>query len=644
MKGDTNYHSWADLPVKKASYKLKPQYKESNKPIKHLFNRLNNDQLTKIIREFNLEAQIKPYFHKKNDFIVKKLLEHLTIDNDGYIVVKEHNVIVKPPPEGRYKPPTEEQLKARKEKKKENSKQYRERQKRFKEEWKKSDIGKAEEKRKQEEKEKKKQEKKEEKERKKKRPVFYIKKEDIQTEEKKKKEEEKKKKEEEEKNKEIQKERLRKQRQENKDRREKEAKEKKKQEEEKEIKELEEEIDEEYNKRKKSRLKDILREKKNEYEKKYPKFMKKKPEPEKKTELEKINEDIDNLIDNNYTLQREIDDKTTEIRQLNNTDKGRKELILFKEKINKRIEKNKDKIKELEKEKEPLEIKESNEFLNKDYIRKLFKKYKIPINDYLKNNDYKHWFEKIERDYKELTDKEERLIKLNEKIENKIKELQKNNSKEGQQELKKIIDKQNDLIDLIEELKNNLNNSVKDVKELSLTFEETTDLRNELSKRNLNNLMKRGNIGKYETRPEGNELTKKLLLERFKDKLPEIKEMINDYKKREDINDYNIKELERITPQLTSKKMKTKKEENEKELEERKKEREYNKKHLKFLNVLYKRFEKLIEYTKENRFNSYKLGMYYDEKIGTYFKNFKDEFKKNDYDMRLSGFGKKLYK
>jgi len=272
------------------------------------------------------------------------------------------------------------------------------------------------------------------------------------------------------------------------------------------------------------------------------------------------------------------------------------------------------------------------------------KKYKIPINDYLKNNDYKHWFEKIERDYKELTDKEERLIKLNEKIENKIKELQKNNSKEGQQELKKIIDKQNDLIDLIEELKNNLNNSVKDVKELTLTFEETTDLRNELSKRNLNNLMKRGNIGKYETRPEGNELTKKLLLERFKDKLPEIKEMINDYKKREDINDYNIKELERITPQLTSKKMKTKKEENEKELEERKKEREYNKKHLKFLNVLYKRFEKLIEYTKENRFNSYKLGMYYDEKIGTYFKNFKEEFKKNDYDMRLSGFGKKLYK
>ena len=150
MKGDTNYHSWADLPVKKASYKLKPQYKENNKPIKHLFNRLNNDQLTKIIREFNLDAQIKPYFHKKNEFIVKKLLEHLTIDNDGYIVVKEHNVIVKPPPEGKYKPPTEEQLKARKEKKKENSKQYRERQKRFKEEWKKSDIGKQEEKKKQE--------------------------------------------------------------------------------------------------------------------------------------------------------------------------------------------------------------------------------------------------------------------------------------------------------------------------------------------------------------------------------------------------------------------------------------------------------------------------------------------------------------
>jgi len=290
MKGDTNYHSWADLPVKKASYKLKPQYKESNKPIKHLFNRLNNSQLTKIIREFNLDAQIKPYFHKKNDFIVKKLLEHLTIDNDGYIVVKEHNVIVKPPPEGRYKPPTEEQLKARKEKKKENSKQYRERQKRFKEEWKKSDIGKAEEKRKKEKKEKKKQEKKAEKERKEKRPVFYIKKEDIQTEEKKKKEEEK--------NKEIQKERLRKQRQENKDRREKEAKEKKKKE--------EEELEREWKKEEeKERRKRYL--KKNETEI-LEKEIKAEEEKKKKKEKYSYNKKFYDVLNN----PNDDDDKTGE--------------------------------------------------------------------------------------------------------------------------------------------------------------------------------------------------------------------------------------------------------------------------------------------------------------------------------------------
>ena len=75
----------------------------------HLFNRLNNKQLTEIIREHNLDSEIKPYYHKPNNFIVNKLLEHLTIDNSGFIVIKEHNVIVKPQPEGRFKEKSEEE-------------------------------------------------------------------------------------------------------------------------------------------------------------------------------------------------------------------------------------------------------------------------------------------------------------------------------------------------------------------------------------------------------------------------------------------------------------------------------------------------------------------------------------------------------
>ena len=153
--------------------KRRDNLKKENEPVRHVFNRLNNKQLTDIIREHNLDAMIKPYYHKNNEFIVKKLLEHLTIDNDGYIVIKEHNVVVKPPLEGRFKEPTEEEKKERKTKKTQKAKEYREKKKTQKKE-----------------------------------------------------EEEKKKKEEEEKNKETQKERLRKQRQDNKDRREKEAKEK----------------------------------------------------------------------------------------------------------------------------------------------------------------------------------------------------------------------------------------------------------------------------------------------------------------------------------------------------------------------------------------------------------------------------------
>jgi hypothetical protein len=63
-------------------------------PQPHILNRLNNKQLTDIIREHNLNTVIKPYYHKNNSYIVKKLLEHLTIDNNGYIVIKKQPTII----------------------------------------------------------------------------------------------------------------------------------------------------------------------------------------------------------------------------------------------------------------------------------------------------------------------------------------------------------------------------------------------------------------------------------------------------------------------------------------------------------------------------------------------------------------------
>jgi len=421
----------------------------------HLFNRLNNKQLTEIIREHNLDSEIKPYYHKPNNFIVNKLLEHLTIDNSGFIVIKEHNVIVKPNPEGKFKEKSEEEKIVKKQVRRQKSKEYREKKKQEKKEeeenkkkekpnridesnrirkekeekmneearkegerLKKMRDERDEEIRKEKENERFEKEWKEEEEKERRKRYFKKNEAEIFERENQKEEEER------EKNK--QKERLRKQRQQNQDRRDKEEEEKKKKEEPKEDPKIK------YINDNKKKIIDLYETKKKALAQKYYNLQRELFDIRKPYVKE---------------AERKEKDKGLKITQqrfntiIKNVSKNIQEVKTFNEKVEKYGEKSQEFINDFTPIKRKLTF--NNSPFTSDEIEFI---YKNILNDEIEEKKI------IEDEFKKKEIKF-KIKEINSEIEKKIKMLKKYNSIESQKELKILIDKQNKLIDKLNEMK-----------------------------------------------------------------------------------------------------------------------------------------------------------------------------------------------